>query len=350
MSEKTEQPTPKRLRDAREKGDICKGQDVAPAATILGFTLYGIANAESLYEQLVMLVTVPFDVFHLPFDQALARAGTVVIDLCIAIVLPIVVVVMLSALVVLLSQTGFLFAPKAAAPKLENLNPTKWFKKVFSMKNLFELTKNIVKVLVLGYVVYVVLDKYVPLLFSIPSGGLGTLWLLLGQATAEMLFYASAAFVVVAAIDYLYQRYKWNHDHMMSIEEVKREFKDDEGDPIVKNQRKQLYNELMNQNALGNTRKAKVLVTNPTHFAVALDYDQEKTPLPVILAKGEGALAQRMIEVAKEEGIPIMRNVPLARALYRDGMENAYIPRDLIAPVAEVLRWVQSLDKNGPKA
>lgn len=345
MSEKTEQPTPKRIRESREKGDICKGQDVAPAATIFGFTIYAVANAQTIYEKLVLLVNAPFDVFHLPFQEALARAFTIVLELCISIVLPIVAVVMCVALLVLLPQTGFLFAPKAAAPKMENLSPTKWFKKVFSMKNLFELCKNILKVVVLGYVVYVVLDKYIPILFSIPSAGLGSMWKLLGTATAEMLIYASGAFVVVAALDYLYQRYKWNNDHMMSIEEVKREYKDSEGDPIIKSQRKQLYNELMNQNTLGNTRKAKVLVTNPTHFAVALDYDQEKTPLPVILAKGEGALAQRMIEVAQEEGIPIMRNVPLARALYRDGTENAYIPRDLIAPVAEVLRWVQSLEK-----
>ncbi len=90
-------------------------------------------------------------------------------------------------------------------------------------------------------------------------------------------------------------------------------------------------------------RKAKVLVTNPTHFAVALDYEKDRTPLPVILAKGQGVLAQRMIETAREEGIPIMRNVPLARSLYEQGTENAYIPQDLIGPVAEVLRWVQSL-------
>ena len=119
-----------------------------------------------------------------------------------------------------------------------------------------------------------------------------------------------------------------------------------EGDPQVKSQRKQLHKELMNQNTLSNVRKAKVLVTNPTHYAVALDYDKDTTPLPVILAKGEGALAQRMIETAKEEGIPIMRNVPLARALYAEGTENAYIPRDLIGPVAEVLRWVQSLERH----
>ena len=129
----------------------------------------------------------------------------------------------------------------------------------------------------------------------------------------------------------------------MSIDEVKREYKDSEGDPLVKGKRKELYRELMNQNALASVRKAKVLIVNPTHYAVALDYDAEKTPLPVIVAKGEGVLAQRMIEEAKQAGVPIMRNVPLAQALYREGTENAYIPRDLIGPVAEVLRWVQGL-------
>jgi type III secretion protein U len=103
---------------------------------------------------------------------------------------------------------------------------------------------------------------------------------------------------------------------------------------------------MISQNALGNVRRAKVLVTNPTHYAVALDYEKDKTPLPVIVAKGEGLLARRMIEVAKEEGIPIMQNVPLARDLFRNGAENSYIPRDLIGPVAEVLRWVQSLRRD----
>ena len=99
------------------------------------------------------------------------------------------------------------------------------------------------------------------------------------------------------------------------------------------------------RNQVANTRKAKVLVTNPTHFAVALDYEKDKTPLPVILARGQGALAQRMIRAAREEGIPIMRNVPLARSLFEQGTENSYITRDLIGPVAEVLRWAQSLQR-----
>ncbi len=345
MSEKTEQPTPKRIRDSREKGDVCKGQDLAPAATVLALVLYAVASGERIYEELCEMVLAPFEVMHLPFGEALARCAGIVVDIAVGIVLPVVGVVMGAALVVLLAETGFLFAPKAAMPKLENLSPAKWFKRVFSMKNLFEFVKNVIKVAVIGTLAWNVLNKYIPLLFSIPEGGASAMWTVLGQAAAELLLMTSGAFAVIAAIDYLYQKWRWTHDHMMSIDEVKREYKESEGDPVVKSQRKQLQRELMNQNTLGNVRKAKVLVTNPTHYAVALDYDKDSTPLPVILAKGEGALAQRMIEVAKEEGIPIMRNVPLARALYRDGAENAYIPRDLIGPVAEVLRWVQSLEE-----
>ena len=171
------------------------------------------------------------------------------------------------------------------------------------------------------------------------------MWTVVGEAVNDLVLTAAGAFCVVAALDYLYQRYKYNQNHMMSKDEVKREYKESEGDPHIKSKRKQLHKEMLAQNSLDNVRKAKVLVTNPTHYAVALDYEKDRTPLPLILAKGEGVLARRMMEVAKQEGIPIMRNVPLARALYRDGTENAYIPKDLIGPVAEVLRWVQSLER-----
>lgn len=125
MSEKTEQPTPKRIREAREKGDVCKGQDLAPAATVLAFAVYAIANGENIYEQMVEMVTTPFAVMHLPFREALAKCIDIVIDCAVGVVAPIVGIVMGVALMVLLAETGFLFAPKAAAPKLENLNPKK---------------------------------------------------------------------------------------------------------------------------------------------------------------------------------------------------------------------------------
>jgi len=272
--------------------------------------------------------------------------GTLIgITLAVSIVAPLVGLVMAVALVANLGQVGILFAFKGAMPKLENISPSKWFQKVFSMKNLVEFLKNIIKVTVLGVTVWVVMRDHLPTLFAIQRGTIWTLWEVLGLALKDLLLMAAGVFCVIAAVDYLFQKWQYAKNHMMSKDEVKREYKEMEGDPQVKGKRKQLHQEMLSQNALGNVRKAKVLVTNPTHYAVALDYEKDRTPLPVILAKGEGFLAQRMIRVAQEEGIPIMRNVPLARSLFENGTENAYIPKDLIGPVAEVLRWVQSLQR-----
>lgn len=344
MSDKTEQPTPKRLREAREKGDVCKSQDIAPALTVLGVGLYLIANGENIFKTVSQMVAVPMAFAMLPFDEAMAKALPLVIDASLVLVAPVVGIVMGLAFIGIISQTGVLFAFKAAMPKLENLDPKKWFQKVFSMKNLFELTKNIVKVGVLGLVVWSVLEQYLPVLFEMPKRGIGAMWTVLGSAAGDLLLKSAAAFAVIAALDYLYQRYKYNQNHMMSKEEVKREYKESEGDPHIKSKRKQLQKELMSQSPLNNVRKATVLVTNPTHFAVALDYEKGRTELPVILVKGQGERALRMMEIAREEGIPIMRNVPLARALYHNGNEEDFIPKDLIGPVAEVLRWVRSLE------
>ena len=343
--EKTEQPTPKRLREAREKGDVCRSQDIAPALTTLAVGVYLAANAGNIFSLLRDMVLLPMEFITLPFHEAMARAVPLVVHSSVMLVAPVVGIVMGVALAGTLAQTGVLFAFKAAMPKLENLDPKKWFQKVFSMKNLFELVKNLIKVGVLGGVVFFILKKYLPMLFGMPESGIGAMWTVVGAAVNSLVLTAAGAFCVIAALDYLYQRYKYNQNHMMSKDEVKREFKESEGDPHIKSKRKQLHKEMLAQNSLDNVRKAKVLVTNPTHYAVALDYEKNRTPLPVVLAKGEGLLAQRMMEVARQEGIPIMRNVPLARALYRDGTENAYIPQDLIGPVAEVLRWVQSLER-----
>ncbi|MBR5883237.1 MAG: type III secretion system export apparatus subunit SctU [Mailhella sp.] len=346
MSDKTEQPTPKRMREAREKGDVCKSQDIAPALTVLGIGIYLLANGKNIFETISQMVVVPMLFCHLPYEEAMAKAVPVVIDSSIALVVPVVGIVMSLAFIGIIGQVGFLFAVKAAIPKLENLDPKKWFQKVFSMKNLFELAKNIIKVAVLAYVVLTVLEDYLPLLFEMPKRGIGAMWDVLGSVAGELILKAAGAFAVIAALDYLYQKYKYTQNHMMSKDEVKREYKESEGDPHIKGKRKQLQKELLNESGVSRVKKAKVLVTNPTHFAVALDYEQDRTPLPVILAKGEGPRALRMMEVAREAGVPIMRNVPLARALYHNGEENEYIPKDLIGPVAEVLRWVQELESD----
>ena len=343
--EKTEQPTPKRLRDAREKGQVAKSQDVPSALTVMAVAVYLLAMAPDMLNTLMSMGEIPMLVMNRPFSEALGIVATTTLSCALRVAGPLVGMVMGVALCANLAQVGVMFSIQSALPKLDNVSPGKWFKKVFSLKNAVEFLKNIIKVTVLGVTVYVIFTDYLPLLFRIPQGGTGDMWSILGAAAGDLVLTAAGVFCVIAAADRFFQKWQFNKQNMMSKDEVKREYKESEGDPLIKSKRKQLHQEMIARNQVANTRKAKVLVTNPTHFAVALDYEKDKTPLPVILARGQGALAQRMIRAAREEGIPIMRNVPLARSLFEQGTENSYIPRDLIGPVAEVLRWAQSLQR-----
>ena len=343
--EKTEQPTPKRLRDAREKGQVAKSQDVPSALTVMAVAVYFLAMAPDMLKTIMTMGEIPMLIMNRPFSEALGIAVSTTLACSLRVAGPLVGMVMGVALCANLAQVGVMFSIQSALPKLDNVSPGKWFKKVFSVKNAVEFLKNIIKVTVLGVTVYVIFSDYLPRLFRIPQGNIGDMWSLLGSAAGDLVLTAAGVFCVIAAADWFFQKWQFNKQNMMSKDEVKREFKESEGDPLIKSKRKQLHQEMIAQNQMANVRKAKVLVTNPTHFAVALDYEKGRTPLPVILAKGQGVLAQRMIRVAEEEGIPIMRNVPLARSLYEQGTEQSYIPQDLIGPVAEVLRWVQRLQR-----
>ncbi|MBQ9452170.1 MAG: type III secretion system export apparatus subunit SctU [Desulfovibrio sp.] len=341
--EKTEQPTPKRLRDIRQKGQVAKSQDVPSSLSVLAIALYFMATGPIMLRAMLDMAQAPIQLMTLPFAEALPRTAAIIWQSSLRLLLPLMGMVLAVVLCANLAQVGVLFAPEAAKPKLENLNPGQWFKKVFSLKNAFELFKNIVKVTVLTTAVYTIFEDYLPELFRIPQSNIGDMWALLGKASLDLILTSACIFCVLAALDYFFQKWQFTKNNMMSKEEVKREYKESEGDPLIKGKRKQLHQELINQNSLQKVRKAKVLVVNPTHYAVALDYEKDKTPLPVILAKGQGELALRMMEVARQEGIPIMHNVPLARSLYAEGTEDAYIPKELIGPVAEVLRWAQGL-------
>ena len=342
--EKTEQPTPKRLRDSREKGDVPKSQEVPSAVIVTMVTAYFIVASKDIFTLLSDLVDVIINyTLSLSFDEAWPRLSSLTVLVMLKIASPIVVIAMFAAFIGNLGQIGFMFSPKAAMPKLENLSPSKWFKKVFSKKNAFDFLKNIIKVVVLSVAVWISLTNNIRSLFILPYLDMGHIWLMMGTMLKDLASYAIAAFIFLAILDLIYTRMKYMKDHMMSIDEVKREFKESEGDPQIKQKRKQIHQEMANQNTLGKTRKSKVVVVNPTRYAIAIDYDKEKDPLPRILAKGQGEMAKRMIEVAKEENIPVMREPPLARALFAEGNEDESIPEDLLIPVAKILRYVEFL-------
>lgn len=341
---KTEQPTPKKLRDARKEGQIAKSQELPAAATTIA--LFGVIFLfwQYFYNVLIEMMTLPITVMNRPFDEVFYPTLMATLMCIVKIVLPVVATVMIVGLVANLTQVGFMVSMKAAMPKLSNMNPKQWFQKTFSIKNVVEFIKSTIKVLIIGYVAMYVVEKHIMSLQLIPRLGLGAVFASLGVILLELAAWVSGVMVVIAALDYLFQRWQHNKKLMMSKDEVKREYKEMEGDAQIKSKRKQLHQEMISQGATSQTRKATVLVTNPTRFAVALFYEEETTPLPIVLAKGEGALAQQMVAVAKQEGIPIMQNVPLARALMAGAQEHAYIPGDLVRQVADVLLWVKSLD------
>lgn len=341
--DKTEQPTPKRLREAREKGNVVHSKEVSSTALILAMFWYLWVSLPDTVEKLKQMILLPVPFMAAPFGQALDATLEGLIWIAITLTIPPLGVAIVIGFFSSFLQTGPLLASESVKPDLKKLNPIEGLKKIFSKKNLIEVLKSLIKIFFIGWVLYQVVAGGLDELLKSPWCGMNCLLGVMGAQLRRLVVDTAPVFLIIAGVDYFLQRRLYMKDMMMSKDEVKREYKEMEGDPHIKGKRRQLSQELLTNDTLQKTRKATVLVTNPHHVAVALFYEAEKTPLPVVLAKGENLIAKRMIEIAREEGIPIMGNVPLARALLENGQLNQYIPSDLIEPVAEVLRWVAQL-------
>ncbi len=347
MSDKTEPPTPKRLREAREKGQVAKSRELVTALLFIVIFAMLLGSREAYVRSLGSLMVLPGDLYTLPFTVAVREVSTATINVAFALMLPMLGAVILTGIAGNMVQTGFLLAFKAMKPDLNKLNPGAQLKNMFSVKNMIEFVKSIVKIAVLGLILYLVIRADLrDLLYSATTCGLNCVVVIGGTMLVQISIYAGVVFLVVAAADYFIQYQQHMKGLRMSKDEIKREYKEMEGDPLIKGKRKQFHHEIMMEDTRQRVRKSSVLVTNPTEIAIAIWYDPEKTPLPVIMGKGEGLLAKRMIAIAKEEGIPIMQNIPLARSLHAEAPVDQYIPTSLIEPVAEVLRWVQTLQRS----
>jgi len=341
--EKTEEPTPKKLRDAREKGQVAQSRDATSTALLIVLFAYIAA----MWKPALARLKAEFDLiprlYERPLQEALSVLLTAVASDVAAILGPLLILVVLTAVMAGFLQVGPVLALEQVKPSLDKINPMAALKKTFSLKNLIEFAKAILKTLFLGALVYLLIRSSIPVLVQVPYGGRAATVAVLGQLLLQMAIYTVLAFLVVAAADVLLQRYLQKKQLRMTKDEVKREYKENEGDPHIKSKRKQLHRELLQGGMVERSRKATVLVTNPTHLAIALRYEENETPLPVIIAMGEGILALRMIETAVAENIPVLENIPLAHDLIDRGTLDQAIPSELIAPVAEVLRWVREL-------
>ncbi|MBV1882779.1 MAG: type III secretion system export apparatus subunit SctU [Pseudomonadales bacterium] len=343
-SDKTEKPTPKKLKDSRKDGEIHKSQDLSKTAMLLLWLLLFLAFSNYLIEQMqVLLFAILQAISRSTLSGLVDMLGFSSIVL-LKILTPLLLISSVVAVLVELMQVGVLVTFKKLTPKISHLNPAQGVKKIFSLKNLVELVKSIVKTIVLLLVAYIVVTASFSGYMSLTYGPLEAA---ISQYRQSLIWLSSGVifvFFFISVLDVVYQRYEYIKNLKMSVHDIKQEAKSSEGDPMLKSQRKQLHQEWSEQQVIASVRQSSVVVTNPTHIAVALRYVMDDTELPVVMVKGETYLATLIRKTAEEEGIPIMRNVDLARGLYFNVEESDYISAEFFEAVGEVLRWVDTLE------
>jgi flagellar biosynthesis protein FlhB len=342
--EKTEEPTHKKLQDARKKGQVWKSKDFSG---VMVFCV-GLGVVKAMFPTLRSRITSLFDygLDKLAHPEDYLRVlNTVVMDGLMAMLFISLPVVFAGAVAGGLSdflQVGSLFSIEVIMPKFDKLNPISGMKNIFSKKQMVELIKNVVKVSVTGYVVYGVVRDAIGLIALTIRGDEQALMDVMGELIFRIASRVALLFVIFAIFDIWWQHRAFHKDMMMSKDEVKREYKESEGDPHHKAHRKQMHHEILEQAAMQNVRKANVVVTNPEHVAVALRYDRDADAAPKVVCKGVETRAAAIRELAKEYGVPMLRNVPLAHALLRLEVGDE-VPEELYDAVAEVLNFVYSL-------
>lgn len=338
--EKTELPTPKKMRDARAKGQVPRSQEVVTTVTLLSVISYIWVAAPGINARLIRIMDEVARLALEEFPTSGYNGIVFVFRECALIMAPVLGVAIFSAIAANYMQFGSIFALENLMPKLEKISPAAGAKRIFAMKNVVENLKSVLKIVFLSIMLYLVVrDSIGPFLNSLPCG-MPCLANVLMIFLFKLFVYTAFAFIIVALADFAYQRHVHTKSLMMSKDEIKREYKESEGDPHIKGKRKQLAHELIMSDSGNAARKSTAVVVNPTHLAVCLRYVPGETPLPIVVAKGRNLQAHYLRTQAEEAGVPVFRNVPLARALFADAELDNYVPDDLFDVVAEILAWV----------
>lgn len=347
--EKTEPATAKRLRDARKRGDIAKSKDLTGTLGLaFSMVLITFALGQGI-ERLADLTIDAMSVHDLPFSVISQQLTNSAISTFLVLSATILIPIALFGMLVEFLQAGPVFALEKMQPKLENLNPAAGIKKMFSIDNFVELMKTLAKTILLGTIAWLVIRGAIGELMNLPASDP----LLVIEAVKSMairLFgWTLGIFLLIMGMDAAYQRHAYAKKMRMSISDIKKEHKDNEGDPMLKGQRRQLQQEWSQESSNQAARTASVMVVNPTHIAIAINYDKDTTPVPTVTAKGQDAQARAMRDAANDAHVPVLRNQELARRLLADVDEGDVVPRELFDVVAEIIMWArQTSDKLDP--
>ena len=346
--EKTEEPTTKKLDDARKDGQVAQSKEIANAFGLLALFLIiryliGYIGASltgfltDVYNRIPEFTKLPDG--YLPV-LTLRKLFFDMIVRIIMIVGPIMAIAFVVATLCSVFQVKWMVTTKPLQPKFNKLDPIKGFKKILSLNSLVELLKSIVKIALIGYVAYAYLVGRAEEIFLLYDLGINQCISLLGEVVVDLGIRISAVYMLVAFADLAYQKRKHKKDLMMTKQEVKDEYKNQEGDPQVKGQQKRRMAQASQRRMMQQLPEADVVITNPTHYAVAIKYDQETYDAPIVLAKGADFLALKIKELAREHMVEIVENKPLARMLYTNVEVGEMVPPELYQAVAEVLAMV----------
>ena len=349
--EKTEEPTSKKLDDARKEGQVAKSKEIANAfgllALFLVLKLYVGTMGESfievfrgIYGQIPKLIQM-YDGM-VPTAALMVLIKSVMLRMLL-ILAPVLLVSLVVAFVCDVVQVKWRVTTKPLKPKFSKMNPIKGFGRIFSPNSLVELLKSVAKIGIVAYVVYSYLKDRLEDVFILYDLALNTAIGLVGEIVIDVGIRIAAVYMVLAFLDFAYQKWKFKQDMKMTKQEVKDEYKNAEGDPQIKGKQKQRMREASMRRMMQQLPEADVVITNPTHYAVAVKYDPDKYDAPYVLAKGQDYLAQRIKEIAKENDVEIVENKPLARMLYANVEIGGLVPPELYQAVAEVLAFVYHL-------
>ncbi len=335
-----------KLQKARKEGQVVKSKDFSTALAMLVMFIVIIKLSPFIWDQISILFVYLYD--KIP-DKHIADIG--VVHLAASVFIPTLCIIgpilIMAAFIAILGdfiQVGPLVTTKPLEPKLDKLNPTKYFKNLMSPKTAFELVKNIVKVALLGFIGWLVYNDHLESILALAS--IENSFAILnefGSLVIDFVMKAGIAFLIIAAADYGMVRWKFLQDQKMSFKEVKDEYKNSEGDPHVKAALRQRRQQMLQQKMMDSVPDCDFVVSNPTHIACAIKYDAQKMESPQLLAKGTELFAKKIIEIARQHSIPVIENPPVARAIFRLVEVNASIPPELYKAVAEILIFVYNL-------
>lgn len=347
MAEKTEKATPKKLRDARKKGQVAKSQDF-PSAFTFTTAIFGVILAASfLYKNLASYIVTTLKAvsgnLNLQYSAgAYMREAINVIMIC---SFPIVIVVAFVGVLANFLIVGPLFSFQAMKFDLKKLNPIEGIRQKFKLKVLVELLKSIAKITGAAIIIYFIIKNMIPqVILSVKVPVIGSL-VIMNDFLRKTAIQVGLFFLIVALFDLAFQKRQFAKEMMMEKFELKQEYKDTEGDPMIKGKRRERFREIAYTEGSTAARRAKAIITNPTHIAIAIGFEVETDQVPTILIMGKGPMAEQIVKIGIDNHIPIMRNVELAWKLFTIGRVGDYIPKETYQAIAEIIKWLETMEE-----